>query len=139
MEISTVSLTPMVKFPGTTNTTLKDKTEEKSAEWRREQKASLMRNFGGLKGQRNHTMFDKVSVDTETLKRNIGNVLETLEGNVGDLSLPMSVDVTDTLLPPRNADASHVSDITRTSDLHIITYCTCLVGFGRLFYRRHSS
>lgn len=110
VQVSKVSLSPVVEFPKSTNPDLREE-ENSEKKTYNELRKEFVHKFGMLKGQRLYDQAERLTVKSETLQANIDDAAQNSSVTANDLIPKIEISY-DYLLPPRNTSAAVVSLIS---------------------------
>ncbi|EFX77832.1 hypothetical protein DAPPUDRAFT_105793 [Daphnia pulex] len=121
VEISKVSLSPIVQYPPTTNPVLID---DGSSNMEKQ----FVHRFGMLKGQRMYDQAERLTVKAENVKANLENAAIGTAIQDSELVVPKSSDSYETMLPPRNTDTKLPSQVYQIENIVSENDMTALEG-----------
>lgn len=109
MEISKLLLSPIVRFPNSTNPLLLTRDEKDTKQSKEEMSREFVHRFGMLKGQRLYDQAERLTVKAETVRANLENAAVNTAVEEDEFTLPKSSDSYEMVVPPRNSQAKLVS------------------------------
>lgn len=115
VQVSKVSLSPVVEFPKSTNPDLREE-ENSEKKTYNELRKEFVHKFGMLKGQRLYDQAERLTVKSETLQANIDDAAQNSSVTANDLIPKIEISY-DYLLPPRNTSAAVASDVYQLKDI----------------------
>lgn len=125
VEVSKVSLLPIVQFPTSTNPLLLEKEKGRDKKSREEMSKDFVHRFGMLRGQRLYDQAERLTVKAETVRANLENAAVSTAVEDSELILPKSTDSFEMMLPPRKSEAN-VVNMPNTSQAN---YIICIFNY----------
>lgn len=108
MEVSKLLLSPIVKFPNSTNPLLLATEKKDDKQSREEMSREFVHRFGMLRGQRLYDQAERLTVKAETVRANLENAAVNTAVEENEFTLPKSSDSYEMVMPPRNSQAKLV-------------------------------